>query len=47
LFATPVPTRQLPQSLVVRFAGPPERALQAMLHFVLPVTGDDAAVRAM
>ena len=46
LFATPAPTAQLPQSLLERFAGPPATALQALLHFVLPVTGGDR-VRAM
>ena len=47
LFATPVPTGRLPQSLLERFAGAPERALHRMLHFVLPVTGGDHAVHAM
>ena len=47
LFATPVPTGQLPQSLLERFAGEPARRLQALLRFVLPVTGGDNAVRAM
>ena len=46
LFAIPVPTGQLPQSLLERFAGPLEAALQALLRFVLPVTGGDT-VRAM
>ena len=47
LFAAPVPTAQLPQSLLERFAGPPAAALRALLRFVLPVTGGDTAVRAM
>lgn len=47
LFATPVPTGQLPQSLLERFAGSTAATLQALLHFVLPVTGGDNAVRAM
>lgn len=47
LFASPVPTGQLPQSLLERFAGPLEAALQALLRFVLPVTGGDTVVRAM
>lgn len=46
LFSVPVPTAQLPQSLLERFAGPPATALQALLRFVLPVTGGDR-VRAM
>lgn len=47
LFAIPVPTGQLPLSLLERFAGPLETALQALLRFVLPVTGGDTTVRAM
>lgn len=47
LFATPVPAGQLPLSLLERFAGPPETALQALLRFVLPITGGDTMVRAM
>jgi hypothetical protein len=47
LFSVPVPTRQLPLSLLERFAGPPATALQGLLRFVLPITGGDAAVRAM
>ncbi len=47
LISVPVPTGQLPQSLLERFAEPMEAALQALLRFVLPVTGGDHAVRAM
>ncbi|MGH8322198.1 MAG: hypothetical protein ACRETD_00130 [Steroidobacteraceae bacterium] len=47
LFAIPVPPGRLPLSLLERFAGPIETALQALLRFVLPVTGGDTAVRAM
>lgn len=46
LFSVPVPTAQLPQSLLERFVGPPATALQALLRFLLPVTGGDR-VRAM
>ncbi len=47
LFAIPVASEQLPLSLLERFAGAPATALQALLRFVLPVTGGDTAVRAM
>ena len=47
LFAIPVASEQLPLSLLERFAGAPAAALQALLRFVLPVTGGDTAVRAM
>jgi hypothetical protein len=42
-----VPAGQLPLSLLERFAGPPETALQALLRFVLPITGGDKLVLAM
>ena len=47
LFSIPVSSAQLPQSLLERFAGPLQSALQALLRFMLPVTGGDHAVRAM
>ncbi|MGH9434374.1 MAG: hypothetical protein ACRD06_00060 [Terriglobia bacterium] len=47
LFAVPVPTAQLPLSLLERFVGPPETALLALLRFVLPVTDGEVAVRVM
>ena len=47
LLAIPVPTGELPLSLLERFAGPLETALQALLRFVLPITGGDSGVHAM